>query len=162
MSNTHLDRSARPITGRMVLAIALLAFGVILTANLTLLFSATGSFPGLIVKNSYVASQGWDARTAAQRTLGWQSVVAHRDDVLTVRFSDAEGAPLEGLAPALTVGRPATDAQDRALTARAGSKPGEYEVEASLAPGQWRIAIAANDGKASYTASANLFVPEPK
>ena len=37
----------RPLTGRTVLAITVGAFAVILAANLTLAFSAVGTFPGV-------------------------------------------------------------------------------------------------------------------
>ena len=57
----------KPLTGRKVLLIAVAAFGVVIAANLAMLLAATGTFPGLVVKNSYVASQGFDAKTAAQR-----------------------------------------------------------------------------------------------
>ena len=48
-----------------------MAFGVIIAVNLTLAFNAVRTFPGLEVKNSYVASQSFDADRAAQNALGW-------------------------------------------------------------------------------------------
>lgn len=47
------------------------AFGVIIAVNLTLAFQAVRTFPGLEVKNSYVASQSFDADRDAQEALGW-------------------------------------------------------------------------------------------
>ena len=47
------------------------AFGVIIGVNLVLALSAVRTFPGLEVKNSYVASQTFDERRAAQEALGW-------------------------------------------------------------------------------------------
>lgn len=47
------------------------AFGVIIAVNLTLAFQAVATFPGLEVRNSYVASQSFDADRAAQTALGW-------------------------------------------------------------------------------------------
>ena len=63
-----MSTEPRPLTGRKVLLIAVAAFAVILAANLAMLLAATGTFPGLVVKNSYVASQDWTARTDAQVT----------------------------------------------------------------------------------------------
>lgn len=163
MSDTDMPRSGRPITGRTVLAICLGAFAVVLAANLTLLFSATGTFPGLVVKNSYVAGVGWDARAEAQRALGWQTVVAYRDGALALSVTGPDGAGVEGLAPELVVGRPATSAEDRRLSATAGAEPGRYAAAVELAPGLWRVAIAttAADGR-RYAATAELYVPEPR
>jgi hypothetical protein len=44
---------------------------VIISVNLLLAFKAVSTFPGLEVKNSYVASQGFNDRKAAQEALGW-------------------------------------------------------------------------------------------
>lgn len=47
------------------------AFGVVISVNLTLAFQAVATFPGLEVRNSYVASQTFDANRSAQTALGW-------------------------------------------------------------------------------------------
>ena len=49
-----------------------LSFGIIISVNLTLAFNAVRTFPGLEVKNSYVASQSFDANRAAQNALNWE------------------------------------------------------------------------------------------
>ena len=153
---TDHSPDGRPITGRTVLLIAVSAFGVVIAANMALVVAATGSFPGLIVKNSYVASQDWDARTEAQRALGWQARVGHAGGRLAVRI-EADGAPVTGLAVAALVGRPATDAEDRriALVETAGS----YAAPVDLDPGLWRVALEATDGEGrrfDATASLNI------
>ena len=48
------------LTGGHVLAMFVAMFGVIITVNMILAFSAVKTFPGLEVKNSYVASQSFD------------------------------------------------------------------------------------------------------
>ena len=50
----------RPLTGKHVLAITLVAFGVIIGVNVLMAVKAVGTFPGLEVANSYVASQDFD------------------------------------------------------------------------------------------------------
>ncbi len=65
-----------------------LAFGVIIAVNLTLAFNAVSTFPGLEVKNSYVASQSFDANRSAQQALGWE-VSAHLEgNALVLRILD--------------------------------------------------------------------------
>ena len=65
------ETASRPLTGRKVAAILCSAFAIIIGVNLTLAFQAVATFPGLEVKNSYVASQAFEAERAAQKALGW-------------------------------------------------------------------------------------------
>ena len=57
-----------------------IAFGVIIGVNVVMATKAIGTFPGLEVKNSYVASQSFDKRRDAQEALGWDVGVAHEGD----------------------------------------------------------------------------------
>ncbi len=76
----------RVITGRHVLIGFCAAFGVIIAVNLWLAISAVRTFPGLDVPNSYVASQTFDKRRAAQEALGW-ATRAHEDRQGVLRLS---------------------------------------------------------------------------
>ncbi|MEM0989077.1 MAG: FixH family protein [Pseudomonadota bacterium] len=136
----------RPLTGRKVLAIALGAFGIIIAANMTMLYSALGSFPGLVVKNSYVASQKWNDRLAAQQALGWQAEIAHQDDMLTIALTDRDGNAVTDPDLEVTVGRPTTDVQDRLLRLAADGQG--YRTPLKLGPGQWLIEARTTDGPA--------------
>lgn len=154
-----MSAGGKPLTGGKVLAMLLGAFGVIIAANLAMLVAATGSFPGLVVENSYVASQGWDARTAAQRALGWTATVGHDGETLSVAITGAEGEPVRGLDVTAVVGRPASGAEDEAL-AMAEDVDG-YVAPAPLGPGRWRVDVTARNGGAErFTAKAELLVPE--
>ena len=53
-----------PITGPKFFAIFASFFVVIIAVNLVMAFSAIRTFPGLEVKNSYVASQEFDRERA--------------------------------------------------------------------------------------------------
>lgn len=59
------------IRGIHVLSAFVVGFGIIIAVNLTLAINAVRSFPGLEVKNSYVASQGFETARAAQDELEW-------------------------------------------------------------------------------------------
>ncbi len=50
----------KPFTGRHMLFAMLAFFGVIIAVNLTMAVFATKSWTGLVVKNSYVASQAFN------------------------------------------------------------------------------------------------------
>ncbi len=56
----------REFTGRHAAAVFVGAFAVIIAVNVALAVSAVRTFPGLEVANSYVASQEFNARRAAQ------------------------------------------------------------------------------------------------
>ena len=75
--------SQRQFTGRHALAVFVGAFGVIILVNIAMAFFAVRSFPGLEVKNSYVASQEFDARRQAQERLNWTAAVELRDGLHT-------------------------------------------------------------------------------
>ena len=62
----------KEIKGWHVLAVFVLAFSVIISVNLTLAYQAVRTFPGLEVKNSYVASQSFDTDRDRQLALGWE------------------------------------------------------------------------------------------
>ncbi|QHQ36322.1 FixH family protein [Algicella marina] len=59
------------IKGWHVFAAFATAFGVIIAVNVTLAVNAVRTFPGLEVRNSYVASQIFDENRAAQLALDW-------------------------------------------------------------------------------------------
>ena len=136
----------RPLTGRHVLFGFIAFFGVIIAVNVYMMTQAIGGFPGLVVKNSYVASQGWDADKQAQEALGWSVAVSTAGNVLHASFADAEGRPLPGLIVTANVGRPATLSEDRLVTlAPAAAAPGVYELSTPLDEGMWRVEMTAKD-----------------
>jgi nitrogen fixation protein FixH len=129
------------ITGRKVFFFFAGAFAVIISVNLLLAFSAVRTFPGLEVKNSYVASQNWDAERAAQLALDWTVDAVVRDEVLTLSITDAEGAPVEVQSLSGVFGR--------ATSVRDDQTPDfEFNGEAYVAPvetadGNWNLRLDA-------------------
>jgi nitrogen fixation protein FixH len=152
-----MSTRARPrLTGRHVLIVALAGFGTVIAANLAMLVAATGTFPGLVVKNSYVASQGWDGRAEAQAALGWRASAAWEGGRLLVALHDAAGGAVEGAALEATVGRPSTAAEDRTMPlVPAGDG---YAAAVELSPGAWRVDIRTVVGP-SFAYVDRLYVP---
>lgn len=134
-------KQSRPLTGRKVLAIALGAFGVIIAANLVLAFYAVQTFSGVVVSNSYVSSQSFDARRSAQEALGWELALDYADGALTLGLTDAQGRTLRPELIEATVGRPTTLREDRALALV--ETPGGYGAAVDLPAGAWRVEIVA-------------------
>lgn len=131
----------RQITGRHVLAGFVAAFGVIITVNLVLAYNAVRTFPGLEVKNSYVASQEFDARRAAQEALGWRVDASHEGTTLTLAITDASGAPVEVAMLDAVLGR-ATSVRDD-VTPDFTFDGQAYTAPVTLGAGNWNIRMEA-------------------
>ena len=128
---------AKPLTGRRVLAYVLIGFGVIIAANMTLLYNAIDSFPGLEVKNSYVASQGFDARVKAQAALGWKLNAGIEDGVVWLEIDDRDGALVNPPELNARIGRPTNADADQVLSLLwNGSR---YIAPATLDQGSWNL-----------------------
>ncbi len=145
----------RELTGRHVLFVMICAFGVIIAANLTMLFSAVGSFPGLVVQNAYVESQGWNDRAARQQALGWTATVSYEEEMLVVSISDSDGNQIEASDVLATVGRPTYDGRDVTLTTPDQVSP--FRFAAKLEPGRWRVHVSAGTDP-SYRSTAQILV----
>ncbi|MEP1765593.1 MAG: FixH family protein [Sulfitobacter sp.] len=100
------------IKGWHVATIFVLAFSVIIAVNLTLAYNAVRTFPGLEVKNSYVASQSFDADRASQVALNWDVSAQLHGDVLTLTIIEDERAIAPKIESA-TFGRATNVAQDQ-------------------------------------------------
>ncbi|MBY8977738.1 FixH family protein [Rhodobacteraceae bacterium NNCM2] len=147
---------SRQLTGRHVLIIAVTAFAIIIAANMAMLFAATGTFPGLVVGNSYVASQKWNAKTDAQKALGWTADVSYDAGQLLVTLVDRQGTPVS--APLMAeIGRPSSDVADREF-ALVGTDAG-YELPIELDPGIWRVHVRTESGT-PYEIETRIMVPE--
>ena len=74
---------ARPFTGRHMAAIMIAFFGVVITVNVVMARFASSTFGGVVVDNSYVASQHfnrWLDEASAERQLGWHATITHAAD----------------------------------------------------------------------------------
>ena len=140
----------RVLTGRRVLLIAFGFFLTFLIPNIVLMWTAIGTFSGLAVPDSYVASQEFDRLRKAQIALGWTVELDHTDDVLSLRFTDRHGEIVRPPALSVTMGRPTTTRDDQTL--QLVSIPRGYAAPADFAPGAWRVDIVAmaNDGTAFH------------
>ncbi len=133
--------AVRKFTGRKFLLVVVSFFLVIIGANLSLVYAALGTFPGLEVHNTYVASQNFNRDREAQINLGWHAKTSFDGKVLTLQIRDKTGAPARITLLEATVGRAAYDWADKKLTFAQGARP--YRVPLSLAPGKWEVRFTA-------------------
>jgi nitrogen fixation protein FixH len=138
----------KEITGRHVLIGTVSAFGIIIAANMTLAVNAVRTFPGLEVKNSYVASQNFDREKAAQQALGW-SVAARIDgERLVVSITDLAGSPVRVADIGGTFGMATHVKEDQTPGFR--FEDGVYVADVAAHSGNWnlRLSATAADGTA--------------
>ncbi|MFP7674109.1 FixH family protein [Marivita sp. S0852] len=133
--------SERKLTGWHALAIFGGCFAVIISVNLFLAYSAVSTFPGLEVKNSYVASQSFDDRRAGQEALGWTVEAEAKGGLLILSIRDAEGRPVQAGSLDAVLGR-ATHVQDD-RTPKFAFDGQAYVARETLRPGNWNIRMKA-------------------
>ncbi len=133
--------ATREFTGKHAAAVFIGAFGIIIGVNILLAVSAVKTFPGLEVKNSYVASQQFDAKRDAQLALGWSVFAEVQAERLILSITDRDGNPVEVNDLDATLGR-ATHVKDDSRPAFEFDGTA-YVAHADLAPGNWNIRMTA-------------------
>jgi len=152
--------SAGIFTGRHAAFIICGGFAIVIAVNFTMAYLATRSHPGLIVPNSYIASQkfnGWLAAGKAQKAMGWQVTATSKGDQLVVEARDAGNAALTGLAATAFVSHPLGQGEPVRITLTE-TAPGSYTGPHLLTPGQWQAEIRLSRGKQQHYLKQRLLV----
>lgn len=138
-------KAKREFTGKHMLAIMVGGFGIVAAVNFTMASFAVGGFHGIVVENSYVASQkfnSWMDEAEQMRALGW-SATASRDEAGHVIVA-SEGVP-NGAVVTAQLRRPIGTKQFADLTfAPLGN--GQFRSAEPVDAGRWtvRLSIEAN------------------
>ena len=128
-------------TGRHMLMIAIAFFGVIIGVNVFMAVSASRTWTGLVVPNSYVASQHFQVKAdaaSAQNAAGWTMTVDYDAGMLVVQLLD-DGQPIEVSDVAAFVRRPVGGHDDATILLTASGKGFAGPIE--LTPGVWDITV---------------------
>lgn len=135
----------REITGWHVFGIFALGFGTIISVNLTLAWNAVHTFPGLEVKNSYVASQSFEADRAAQSALGWE-VAARLEGSQLILTIAKDGNPVEPQIESAVFGRATSVAADQSPAFTFDGTA--FKAPVTAGDGNWnlRLVARARDG----------------
>jgi nitrogen fixation protein FixH len=129
-----------------MLAIMLAFFGVVIAVNVGMARLAMGSFSGVVVDNSYDASQRfnhWLDQAAEARALGWTVTPRHRADGRVVLSFTSHAAPLPATARAVAEAtHPLGDPAATTLRfVREGQGENTYVSTAALGPGRWQLRL---------------------
>ncbi len=153
-------KTPREFTGRHMLAIMLAFFGVIFGVNMLMATMATRSWTGLVVKNTYVASQEFNGKLAASRAqakLNWQVGLTYRDGQLIFDLNDDQSQPIEMQSVEIALTRPIGISQDRTLTLLAQGE--KFTVREAIPSGVWNVVINADvEGYPEFIYRARLII----
>lgn len=138
-----------PFTGWHFTGIMIAFFGVVVGVNLIMAKAASATFGGVVVENSYVASQNfneWLAEARTEKALGWSAKAERLTDgrvAVTVT-----GAPDDAGLTAVAR-HPLGRAPDRAL-AFDRAADGRFVSRQILPAGRWRVRFEAVAGSARW------------
>lgn len=135
----------KKITGWHVFAMFAGGFGIIISVNMALAVNAVRTFPGLEVKNSYVASQSFDADRSAQTGLDWQAQAQVRNGHLYLSFTK-DGQSLQPEITSAIFGRATTVTQDQTPEFQFDGVSFVAPVSAGLGNWNLRVVAVAGDG----------------
>lgn len=150
---------AQEFTGRKVFVFIASAFALIIAVNVFMAVKAVSTFPGLEVRNSYVASQNFDRERKAQEALGWTLRETYAEGELRLAFRDSAGLPVELGDISAVVGRTTEAAED--VTPAFVHDGTDYVAAVDLAPGRWMVLLeaSAKDGT-RFHKRLDLFVKD--
>ncbi|GGE04794.1 cytochrome oxidase [Tsuneonella deserti] len=139
----------KPFTGRHMTAILVAGFGIVIAVNLVMARFAVSTFGGVVVENSYVASQEfnkWLDEADRSRALGWKPAVSRAGDGRVVIDFAGGGAPtqLGG-----TARHPLGRLPDQRLSFRMAA-PGRFISTDVLPAGRWTLRLEGRGGEKSW------------
>jgi len=164
MSRTDRSAEEKPFTGKHMLACMLGFFGVIVAVNIAMASLASFSWTGLVVKNSYVASQKFNDHLKAgreQAALGWRSDLSYADGTIRFELTDQTGIPIHADSVSVQIGRPATETSDEVISLE-HKENGRFVAPQTLAAGQWDLRATAQVGDRAYIRDTRVHVRQSK
>ena len=140
----------REFTGKHMLAVILAFFGVILAVNLTLATLANTSWTGLVVENTYVASQQFNKKAEegrAQAALGWTGKLTIAWGEVRYSLTDAAGKPVALHGVKVLFRHPAYESEDKSVTLALATGQ-EFAAPHMPKDGVWIVEVDADAGLA--------------
>ncbi len=159
----QVTRRTKPgeFTGWHMLMCMIAFFGVIIAANVTMAVLANRTWPGLIAKNGYVASQDFNKKLAHARALKaqhWRSSLQYRAGKIHFTLRSSDNKPVVFARMTLKIGRPAGQSSDLTLPLRYEAD-GRYSADIALQAGVWALEIMGEKpGAPHYRRESRLLV----
>lgn len=128
-------------TGKHMLMVMIVGFGIVIAVNFYMASLAVGGFHGIVVENSYVASQkfnGWIDKAEADKALGWEATGERGADGFVTVTTD--GVPERAVLTA-ELRRPLGTREYASLTF-APLGDGTYSSTTPVKPGRWTMRLS--------------------
>lgn len=138
----------REFTGWHMLAILVAFFGTVITVNMVMFSFAKSSWTGLVVENSYVASQHFNEGLEAARkqaALGWTMDFKVADGHFHYRLTDKAGKPVAARSATAIFRHPAYQGADWTATLTPAAN-GDLVSDQGPRDGIWVVEINAEAG----------------
>lgn len=144
------DKSSFVFTGWHMVGVMAAFFGTVISVNLLMAYYATTTWSGLVVENTYVASQEFNGKTAAIRDMlasGIKGRLAVEDGEIRYGLEIPGEGPVVADSVTAHFKRPVGEHQDF-VAALASVGNGEYVARRDILPGDWIVEIRAEkDGR---------------
>lgn len=135
-------------TGKHMLIIMILFFGTVIGVNFTMAWFAHSSWSGLVVSNTYVASQEFNGKVALARQIEASGVKGALDvtgEDIAYRLTDAKADAVIADHVTLRFRRPVGDHQDFNMELTDAGN-GLFKGNHVIIPGQWIVEAEALRG----------------
>lgn len=131
-------------TGWHMAGVMVLFFGTIITVNLIMAWNASNSWSGLVVPNTYVASQQFNGKVAQARALaasGIEGDLTVKEGRIAYRVTDAKGVPLVADDVSAVFKRPVDERKDFTVALEPAGE-GMFVADRPVPAGQWIVDIS--------------------
>jgi nitrogen fixation protein FixH len=132
-------------TGWHMAGVVGLFFGTIISVNFYMAYQAVHSWSGLVVENTYVASQQFNSKVAEAKALGASGIsgtLTVEQGVIRYVISGPDGKPVPVDTVTATFKRPVGDHQDFSVDLTDVGN-GTYEAARDVLPGHWIVDTSA-------------------
>ena len=137
--------TTKSLTGWHMLMMFVAFFGVVFAVNIFMTVMAVRSWTGLVVEDSYVASQTFNADAASLKKAEALSV-SHRlhyeNGKLHLSLQGADGKAIAADSVQISIGRPVGEHEDQKLVA-VKAVDGQFEAVTKLGAGVWSGELSA-------------------
>lgn len=147
---TQSEKRPFVFTGWHMLSIMVLFFGTIITVNFTMAYLASSTWSGLVVKNTYVASQEFNGKAAGIRAMlatGIKGKLEVKDGVIRYHLTMSGDEPVIADKVTAHFKRPVGEHQDFVAELQSVGA-GVYEAPHEVLHGHWIVEVmAVRDGQ---------------
>ena len=144
-----------PFTGKHFAVIIVAFFAVVVSVNVYMARAASSTFGGVVVENSYVASQnfnGWLDKAREQAALGWTAKAARSPDGRIIVTT--QGTPA-GATVSADIRRP-VGKPDHTTFDLTEVGPGQYQSPSPLENGRWIVRLTVEYGGQQWLQESHI------